>query len=47
MEQELNVLIKDSLTVEEEYVHQVYDEIAHHFSATRYKPWPVVEDFIK
>ncbi|KAF5111620.1 hypothetical protein DV453_000265 [Geotrichum candidum] len=31
---------------EEEYVHQVYEEIASHFSLTRYKPWPVVEKFL-
>ncbi|PVU85785.1 hypothetical protein BB560_006910 [Smittium megazygosporum] len=33
-------------TKEEQYVHQIYDEISTHFSNTRYKPWPVVEDFI-
>lgn len=32
---------------EKESVHQVYNEIAQHFSSTRYKPWPVVENFIK
>ncbi|KAJ3216553.1 Alkylated DNA repair protein alkB 8 [Clydaea vesicula] len=31
---------------EEEYVHKVYDAIAPHFSLTRYKPWPVVDDFL-
>ncbi|SCW02802.1 LAFE_0F14598g1_1 [Lachancea fermentati] len=31
---------------EEQYVHQVYNEIAPHFSQTRYKPWPVVTDFL-
>ncbi|OMJ17862.1 tRNA (carboxymethyluridine(34)-5-O)-methyltransferase [Smittium culicis] len=31
---------------EQEYVHKVYDEISSHFSNTRYKPWPVVENFI-
>lgn len=31
---------------EDEYVHAVYDEIASHFSQTRYKPWPVVEKFL-
>lgn len=31
---------------EEEYVHKVYDEIAPHFSETRYKPWPIVSDFL-
>ncbi|KAF9363196.1 Alkylated DNA repair protein alkB 8 [Mortierella sp. NVP85] len=32
---------------EQVYVHSVYQAIAPHFSATRYKPWPVVEDFLK
>ncbi|KAK2755676.1 tRNA methyltransferase, has a role in tRNA modification [Arachnomyces sp. PD_36] len=32
---------------EEEHVHQVYSQIAHHFSSTRYKPWPIVERFLK
>ncbi|KAF9360525.1 tRNA methyltransferase, has a role in tRNA modification [Mortierella sp. AD094] len=31
---------------EQEYVHNVYQAIAPHFSATRYKPWPVVEEFL-
>lgn len=31
---------------EEEYVHKVYNEIAPHFSETRYKPWPIVTDFL-
>ncbi|KAF9422754.1 tRNA methyltransferase, has a role in tRNA modification [Podila epigama] len=31
---------------EQEYVHNVYQVIAPHFSATRYKPWPVVEEFL-
>ncbi|KAF9977797.1 tRNA methyltransferase, has a role in tRNA modification [Actinomortierella ambigua] len=31
---------------EEEHVHSVYQAIAPHFSATRYKPWPVVEEFL-
>ncbi|KAJ3084968.1 3-hydroxymethyl-3-methylglutaryl-CoA lyase [Quaeritorhiza haematococci] len=33
--------------LEQRYVHDVYEAIAPHFSATRYKPWPVVEDFLK
>lgn len=33
--------------VESEHVHQVYDEIAVHFSATRYKAWPIVEEFVR
>lgn len=32
---------------EEEYVHKVYNEIASHFSQTRYKPWPIVTKFLK
>lgn len=31
---------------EEEHVHTVYNEIAAHFSKTRYKPWPIVENFL-
>lgn len=31
---------------EEEYVHEVYEQIANHFSSTRYKPWPIVHDFL-
>ncbi|KAF9701365.1 hypothetical protein EKO04_000172 [Ascochyta lentis] len=32
---------------EAEHVHEVYEEIASHFSSTRYKPWPIVERFLK
>ncbi|KAF2262904.1 uracil-5--methyltransferase TRM9 [Lojkania enalia] len=32
---------------EAEHVHSVYEEIASHFSSTRYKPWPIVERFLK
>ncbi|KAI5962592.1 TRM9 [Candida pseudojiufengensis] len=32
---------------EEVYVHDVYNAIAPHFSQTRYKPWPIVESFLK
>lgn len=32
---------------EEEHVQQVYEAIAPHFNATRYKRWPIVEKFIK
>lgn len=31
---------------EQEHVHDVYNEIAGHFSQTRYKPWPIVEKFL-
>uniref|UniRef100_A0A452S9D7 Methyltransferase type 11 domain-containing protein n=1 Tax=Ursus americanus TaxID=9643 RepID=A0A452S9D7_URSAM len=33
--------------LEQEYVHQVYEEIAGHFSSTRHTPWPRVVDFLK
>jgi tRNA (uracil-5-)-methyltransferase TRM9 len=32
---------------EEEHVHEVYEQIASHFSSTRYKPWPIVESFLR
>lgn len=32
---------------EDAHVHQVYEQIASHFSSTRYKPWPIVERFLK
>ncbi|KAA1069846.1 tRNA methyltransferase, has a role in tRNA modification [Puccinia graminis f. sp. tritici] len=31
---------------EQQHVHQVYESIAVHFSQTRYKPWPIVADFL-
>jgi len=31
---------------EQEHVHNVYKAIASHFSSTRYKPWPIIEQFI-
>ncbi|KAI8086020.1 S-adenosyl-L-methionine-dependent methyltransferase [Halteromyces radiatus] len=31
---------------EQSHVHDVYEVIASHFSDTRYKPWPVVENFL-
>ncbi|KAJ3414369.1 tRNA methyltransferase, has a role in tRNA modification [Chytridiales sp. JEL 0842] len=32
--------------LERQHVQQVYEAIAPHFSATRYKAWPVVENFV-
>ncbi|KAL6720140.1 tRNA methyltransferase, has a role in tRNA modification [Lecanora helva] len=32
---------------EETHVHSIYEQIAPHFSSTRYKPWPIVENFLK
>ncbi|SLM34311.1 trna (uracil-5-)-methyltransferase trm9 [Lasallia pustulata] len=36
----------DSRSYETRHVHRVYDQIAYHFSSTRYKPWPLVERFL-
>ncbi|XP_065705620.2 tRNA (carboxymethyluridine(34)-5-O)-methyltransferase ALKBH8 isoform X1 [Patagioenas fasciata] len=33
--------------LEQEYVHQVYEEIARHFSSTRHSPWPQIVEFLK
>ncbi|EPZ35420.1 S-adenosyl-L-methionine-dependent methyltransferase [Rozella allomycis CSF55] len=33
--------------MESEFVHKVYNTIAPHFSETRYKAWPVIENFLK
>jgi tRNA (uracil-5-)-methyltransferase TRM9 len=38
---------KEALSLESHSVHRVYDVIASHFSETRYKPWPLVEKFLK
>jgi len=32
--------------LETKFVHDVYREIAPHFSDTRYKPWPKVSEFL-
>ncbi|KPI36627.1 tRNA (carboxymethyluridine(34)-5-O)-methyltransferase [Cyphellophora attinorum] len=37
----------DALNYEQTHVHAVYDSIAAHFSSTRYKPWPVVDAFLR
>lgn len=37
---------KDADTFEQAHVHAVYDAIAVHFSATRYRPWPDIADFL-
>lgn len=36
----------ESLSFEEIHVHQTYDAIASHFSASRYKEWPKVAAFL-
>ncbi|KAK0538007.1 tRNA methyltransferase, has a role in tRNA modification [Tilletia horrida] len=37
---------QDAARYEEENVHAVYEQIASHFSLTRYKPWPLVSSFL-
>lgn len=32
--------------MEKEHVYEVYEKIAPHFSKTRYKPWPKVDEFM-
>lgn len=34
------------MDIEKEYVHNVYNIIAHHFNYTRNQPWPSVQKFI-
>jgi len=31
---------------EDRNVHAIYDDIAAHFSSTRYKPWPIIAKFL-
>ncbi|XP_047545550.1 alkylated DNA repair protein alkB homolog 8 isoform X1 [Vanessa atalanta] len=42
-------IIEDEVAskLEELHVHQVYEQIAGHFSSTRHKPWPKVVEFLK
>ncbi|XP_041464023.1 alkylated DNA repair protein alkB homolog 8-like [Lytechinus variegatus] len=37
---------QEAAKLEAEQVHVVYNNIAQHFSGTRYKPWPRVVDFL-
>jgi SAM-dependent methyltransferase len=37
----------DAEVYEQKLVHSVYDNIAPHFSSTRYKPWPRVAAFLE
>src|SRR5258708_7380243 len=45
--QEQSNIPEDSEKYEEQHVHEVYEQIASHFSSTRYKPWPIVESFLQ
>lgn len=40
------VVDEDPQTYEDKNVHAIYDEIASHFSSTRYKPWPIISAFM-
>ncbi|XP_036392859.1 alkylated DNA repair protein alkB homolog 8 [Megalops cyprinoides] len=37
----------DASRLETRFVHQVYEQIASHFSSTRHSPWPCVGDFLR
>lgn len=32
--------------IEKQYVHDVYEKIAGHFSDTRYNPWPAIKNYL-
>ncbi|KAL0071485.1 tRNA methyltransferase, has a role in tRNA modification [Marasmius tenuissimus] len=36
----------DPQDYEDTHVHAVYEQIASHFSSTRYKPWPIIAKFL-
>ncbi|KAJ6662280.1 hypothetical protein lerEdw1_012444 [Lerista edwardsae] len=38
---------REASHLEEKYVHEVYEEIARHFSSTRHSPWPQVVEFLR
>lgn len=46
-EKENDAAIIDPTKCELENVHQVYNEIANHFSETRHSPWPRVSNFLQ
>ncbi|XP_076446185.1 tRNA (carboxymethyluridine(34)-5-O)-methyltransferase ALKBH8-like [Babylonia areolata] len=37
---------EEAAALERQHVHQVYEEIADHFSDTRHKPWPQIAQFL-
>ena len=43
----MSVPPQDQEAYEQEHVHGVYEQIASHFSSTRYKPWPIIERFLR
>ena len=38
--------MEDPVQKEKEHVHEIYSQIATHFSDTRYKPWPRIAEFL-
>ncbi|KAF4523365.1 hypothetical protein B566_EDAN005520 [Ephemera danica] len=40
-------LEQSAARLEDLHVHQVYEQIAPHFSDTRHKPWPQVQEFVQ
>ena len=43
----INQSISDKPTeIEKKHVYEVYEKISEHFSQTRYKPWPLVSEFL-
>eukprot|EP01127_Copromyxa_protea_P019330 TRINITY_DN623_c0_g1_i1.p1 TRINITY_DN623_c0_g1~~TRINITY_DN623_c0_g1_i1.p1 ORF type:complete len:587 (-),score=140.48 TRINITY_DN623_c0_g1_i1:24-1784(-) len=38
---------QDNTKIEDQYVKEVYNSIAPHFSDTRHKPWPKITQFLK
>ena len=49
--QDFGIIIDKNATdkpteIEKKHVYEVYDKISEHFSHTRYKPWPLVSDFL-
>ncbi|TIA91307.1 hypothetical protein E3P99_01129 [Wallemia hederae] len=45
--QDLEWLERSPSSFESDNVHKIYDEIANHFSSTRYKPWPIISRFLE
>ena len=43
----LPVSDEEARQFEKSYVHNIYNDIADHFSTTRHKPWPGVVKFIE
>lgn len=46
-EEDIALLRKSPTAFEDDNVHKIYDEIANHFSSTRYKPWPIISRFLQ